>query len=31
VTHSITFDLGPKQVTAEERERMQKTVANARD
>ena len=31
MTHSITFDLGPKQVTAEERERMQRTVAGARE
>ncbi len=29
--NKLTFDLGPEQVTAEERERMQKTVAGARD
>ena len=29
--NKLTFDLGAEQVTAEERERMQKTVAGARD
>jgi arylsulfatase len=29
--NKLTFDLGPQQVTAEEREKMQKTVARARD
>ena len=29
--NKLTFNLGPQQVTAEEREQMQKTVARARD
>ena len=29
--NKLTFNLGPEQVTAEEREQMQKTVARARD
>ena len=29
--NKLTFNLGPDQVTAEEREQMQKTVAGARD
>jgi len=29
--NKLTFKLGPEQVTAEEREEMQKTVARARD
>jgi arylsulfatase len=29
--NKLTINLGPQQVTAEEREQMQKTVARARD